>query len=288
MAINGKPTIISLFAGTGGSSLGYRWAGYHELLAIDFDDHAVECFKLNFPDVPIWKRSVTDVGGQEILDFCKIKQGELEVLDGSPPCQGFSTAGKREVTDPRNDLFKHYIRLINEIKPKAFVMENVSGMAKGRMKGRFIEIIKELKGTGYNVKAKQMNAVNYGVPQSRERIIFIGSSTREPTFPPPTNKGKTIGELFPYLTGHGNGQFDMKIKNTNTVAYTLTKTASMEFMENDKKRLPTINEALTLCSFPSDWKMNGTFIKKWARLGNAVMPRFMQAIAEHLKKEMMW
>ena len=142
---SGKPTVISLFAGTGGSSLGYKWAGFKELLAIDFDAHAVECFKLNFPEVPVWKRSVVDVTGDEILEFCKIKKGELDVLDGSPPCQGFSTAGKRNVNDSRNDLFKEYVRLITEIQPKVFVMENVSGMAKGRMRGRFIQIMKDLK-----------------------------------------------------------------------------------------------------------------------------------------------
>ena len=82
-----KPTVISTFAGTGGSSLGYKWAGFQELLAIDWEAHAVECFKLNFPEVPVWHKDITKVTGKEILDFCKLKPGELDVLDGSPPCQ---------------------------------------------------------------------------------------------------------------------------------------------------------------------------------------------------------
>lgn len=169
-----EPTVISLFCGTGGSSLGYKWAGYKELLAIDFDSHATECFKLNFPEVPCWNRSVFDVLYQEILDFCNIRNGELDVLDGSPPCQGFSTAGKRNVNDSRNDLFKRYVYFIEGLKPKVFIMENVPGMAKGKMKGMFIEIMKTLKETGYIVKCKKMNSMYYGVPQSRERLIFIG------------------------------------------------------------------------------------------------------------------
>lgn len=291
MDTSGNPTVISTFAGTGGSSLGYKWAGFHELLAIDFEPHAVECFKLNFPDVPVWLRDIKTVSGAEILDFCKIKRGDLDVFDGSPPCQGFSTAGRRDVTDPRNDLFKHYVRLIEELHPKVFVMENVSGMIKGTMKGKFIEIMKTLKSLDYRVSAKLMNAKYYGVPQSRERVIFIGVRNdlmRDPVFPVPSKeRPKTVGELFPYLTGHSRGQFDKKVKKPNTVAYTLTKTASMEFVQNGKKRQPTISEALVLCSFPFDWKMSGAFVQKWARLGNAVMPKFMQAIAETIRKEIL-
>src|SRR3990167_11332848 len=103
-----KPTFISIFSGTGGSSLGYYWAGFKELLAIDFDLHAVQCFQLNFPDVPIWHKSVCDITGQEILDFCGIKHSELDIFDGSPPCQGFSMLGSRKVQDPRNKLFMDY------------------------------------------------------------------------------------------------------------------------------------------------------------------------------------
>lgn len=288
--MSGKPTVISTFCGTGGSSLGYKWAGFKELLAVDFDPHAVECFRLNFPEVPCWQKDVTQLKGSELLAFCKIKKGELDVFDGSPPCQGFSTAGKREVSDPRNDLFKAYVRLIQELSPKVFVMENVTGMAKGTMKGRFREIMLTLKMLDYNVKCKQMNAMYYGVPQSRERLIFIGVRKdlgKEPAYPVPSKDLIKIRDIFPYLQGHGRGQFDKKIKKTDTVGYTLTKTASMEFLENEKKRRPTEKEILTLCSFPEDWRMSGSFAQKWARLGNAVMPKFMQAIAETIKAEIL-
>jgi site-specific DNA-cytosine methylase len=169
-----NPTVISTFCGTGGSSLGYKYAGYKELLAIDWENHAVQCFKANFPEVPCQQKDITKVTSQEIFDFCKITKGELDVFDGSPPCQGFSTAGKRQVSDERNDLFKHYWRLVKEIQPKVFVMENVSGMIKGKMKGKFKEIMSTLKSDNYEVKCKLMNAMYYNVPQSRQRLIFIG------------------------------------------------------------------------------------------------------------------
>ena len=165
-----KPTVISTFCGTGGSSLGYKLAGYKELLAIDFDPNAVKCFRENFLDVHCWERSVVDVTGQEILDFCNLKKGELDVLDGSPPCQGFSAANAKNannINDPRNSLYRHYRRLIEELCPKVFVMENVPGMIKGKMKGKFIEIMNSLKELDYKVKCKSMNAKYYNVPQSR-------------------------------------------------------------------------------------------------------------------------
>lgn len=198
-------TVISTFAGCGGSSLGYKWAGYKELLAIDFDDNAVETFKLNF-DAPVWNKDIKDCKGQEILDFCQIKQGELDILDGSPPCQGFSTAGKRNLNDSRNDLFLEFVRLINELQPKVFIMENVSGMIKGGYKGKFNEIVKTLKDTGYNVKVKLMNAMWYEVPQSRERLIFIGVRKDlglAPAYPEPMKKAITIREA---LSGLNNKQ----------------------------------------------------------------------------------
>lgn len=316
-ATSGKPTVISLFAGTGGSSLGYKWAGFHELLAVDFDPHAVECFRLNFPDVPVWQRSVVEVTGKEILEFCKIKKGELDVLDGSPPCQGFSTAGKRNVTDPRNDLFKHYVRLINELQPKVFVMENVSGMAKGKMKGRFIEIINALKATGYNVKAKQMNAANYGVPQSRERIIFIGSRKdlkNEVTYPVPNgvvitardaidhlydsekkNRKPVTKGLLAFAKMLKEGEYGSRYHPTgslfgliriasNKPCPTVTKSAGTVLLHyRDSLMFLSVNELKVLCSFPIEWKLGSSRSKSIDRLGNAVMPKFMQAIAEQVK-----
>jgi DNA (cytosine-5)-methyltransferase 1 len=117
------PTVISLFAGCGGSSLGYSMAGYRELLAVEWDDHAVKTFKLNFPDVPVWHGDIADLSVERCMEMAGLSgQGELDVLDGSPPCQGFSTAGKRKMDDDRNQLFREYVRLLQGLKPKVFVM----------------------------------------------------------------------------------------------------------------------------------------------------------------------
>ena len=289
--MSGNPTVISLFAGTGGSSLGYKWAGYKELLAIDFDSHAVECFQLNFPEVPIWKRDITEVSGQEILDFCNIKKGELDVLDGSPPCQGFSTAGKRQINDPRNELFQHYVRLIKELEPKVFVMENVPGMAKGKMKGRFIEIMKTLKALPYQVTCREMNAMHYGVPQSRKRLIFIGASDR-PRYPKPLPWSKSVLDVWPEFVGKivcfRKGKHDISHRYSSPLkpAPTIPKCGGHIEINNKRTKWP-VDVAKRLCSFPDEWILIGNNSQKYERLGNAVMPKFMQAIAETIKKEIL-
>lgn len=168
------PTVISTFAGGGGSSLGYSMAGYRELLAVEWDDNAVETFKLNFPDVPVYHGDIAKLSVKECMKLAGIEEEELDLLDGSPPCQGVSTAGKRNLNDPRNQLFREFVRLLRGLKPKVFVMENVPGLVKGKMKLIFAEIIRELKASGYQVRCKKLNAMYFYVPQSRERLIFIG------------------------------------------------------------------------------------------------------------------
>jgi DNA (cytosine-5)-methyltransferase 1 len=190
-----KPTVISLFAGCGGSSLGYQMAGFKELLAVEWDDNAVETFKLNFPDIPVYHGDITKLSSQECMKLAGIKEGELDILDGSPPCQGFSTAGKRRYNDPRNSLFQEYARLLKDLQPKVFVFENVSGMVKGYMKQIYLEVIKELRECGYNCKGQVLNAMYFNVPQSRERVIIIGvreDLVIEPSHPKPQTEPITF------------------------------------------------------------------------------------------------
>ena len=170
----GRPTVVSTFAGGGGSSLGYQMAGYRELLAVEWDDDAVRTLRDNFMKLQVYHGDIKELSVKECLRLIQKKPGELDVLDGSPPCQGFSTAGKRNFGDPRNSLFGEFVRLLEGLKPKVFVMENMKGMIKGPMKRIFLQIMEALRGAGYHVEAQVMNAKFYGVPQSRERVIFIG------------------------------------------------------------------------------------------------------------------
>ena len=194
-----KPTVISTFAGCGGSSLGYQMAGFHELLAVEWDQNAVDTFHLNFPDVPIYHGDIAKLTGEECMRLAGIEKGALDVLDGSPPCQGFSTAGKRKWDDSRNSLFKEYARLLSELQPRVFVMENVTGMVKGCMKQAYLTIIKTLRECGYKAKGEVLNAMYFNVPQSRERVIIIGVRKDlgiEPSHPKPQGKPITVRQAI--------------------------------------------------------------------------------------------
>ena len=317
-----KPTVISLFAGCGGSSLGYHMAGYKELLAIDFDDNAIETFKLNFKDVPIWKADISQLSGTKIMDFCGLRVGELDLLDGSPPCQGFSTAGKRQVCDTRNDLVNHYIRLVKKIQPKVFVMENVSGMVKGKMKGLFIEYVRAMKEAGYQLSCRLLNAKWFSVPQSRQRMICIGVRNDlkiQPVFPKAHERIITVKEAFKdckvddeikYLTGDKaihlkkvkmgenmsayvkNKYFGTQRLHPNKPCPTITKTFGTgqygDFLAHfESDRAITISELKRIASFPDDFKFVGKFEQQWARIGNSVPPLMTKAIAETIRDEIL-
>lgn len=175
-------------------------AGYKELLAVEWDNNAVETFKLNFSDIPVYHGDIAKLSVDECMKMSGLTEpGQLDVLDGSPPCQGFSTCGKRNFNDDRNQLFREYVRLLRGLQPKVFVMENVSGMVKGKMKLIFAEILRELKASGYVVSAKVLNAKWFGVPQSRERLIFVGAKKDfgvVPCCPKPLYSVATVKQAF--------------------------------------------------------------------------------------------
>jgi DNA (cytosine-5)-methyltransferase 1 len=149
-------------------------AGFRELLAVERDAHAVAVLRHNFPDVPIFHGDVRRLDAGTALRLLGLKPGELDLLDGSPPCQGFSMAGRRDPSDARNGLFREFARLVEAFRPKVFVMENVPGLVRGRMRPIFGEMLRALKGCGYAVSVRLLNAMYFQVPQSRERLIFLG------------------------------------------------------------------------------------------------------------------
>jgi DNA (cytosine-5)-methyltransferase 1 len=184
--------------------------GYRELLAVEMDTRAVATFRRNFPDVPVYQGDIRSLSIEQALDMAKLEPGLLDVLDGSPPCQGFSMAGKRQMGYERNRLFVEYVRLLRGLRPRVFVMENVAGMVRGKMKLVFAEIMRELKASGYLVSARLMNAMYFGVPQSRERLIFVGvredlvraGLASPPTHPHAQTRPLTFAEACADLRGN--------------------------------------------------------------------------------------
>lgn len=280
------PTVISTFAGCGGSSLGYHMAGFRELLAVEWEQNAADTFRLNFPHVPLYHGDIAKLSVEECLRLAGVKPGELDVFDGSPPCQGFSTAGKREIGDARNQLFREYCRLLSGLRPRAFVMENVSGMVKGDFKLVFAEILRTLRGCGYRVKARLLNAMWFGVPQERERMVFIGVRDDlgvEPTHPRGWCEPIPLRQIAPDALSSRSQRINPWIP-ASRASCTLVKTmfAGM-FRTAAGIRTPTLGEIMRIGSFPDAFKFIGVQRSAWARIGNSVPPLLMRSVARHVR-----
>lgn len=248
--------VASTFSGCGGSCLGYRMAGYKVVWANEFVPIAQESYKANAAaDCILDPRDIRQVQPEEILEATGLQRGDLDLLDGSPPCQAFSTAGKREkgwgqlksyehgAKQANETLFAEYTRLLQGLQPRAFVAENVSGLVKGKAKGYFLEILAGLKACGYKVSCRVLDAQWLGVPQQRKRTIFIGVRNdidAEPTHPSPLPYRYTVRDALPWIakvTQDPRGQFKVTINNgdrpndavTTTNAYHFTVEAETNF-----------------------------------------------------------
>ena len=225
--------VASTFSGAGGSCLGYRMAGFKVVWANEFVPMAQESYKANAtPDCVLDGRDIKHIQPHDILAATGLKVGELDLFDGSPPCQAFSTAGKREkgwgkektyehgATQKNETLFDEYIRLLRGLQPKVFVAENVSGLVKGTAKGMFLQILAAMKASGYRVTCRVLDAQWLGVPQQRQRTIFVGvreDLNREPVHPSPLPYRYSVRDALPWIvksTFDPHGQFSKATYST--------------------------------------------------------------------------
>lgn len=177
-----KLNVIDLFCGCGGLSYGFEKAGYNILLGIDNDTKALETFELNHQGTKSICRDITTV---TYKDDIKPLIGDkiIDVIIGGPPCQGMSLSGPRKFDDPRNKLYLTYIRLVEEIRPRAFVIENVPGLVglfSGQIKDNIMERFTDM---GYDIQYKILCTADYGVPQNRKRVIFVGTKEGQFKYP---------------------------------------------------------------------------------------------------------
>ncbi|MBK1987714.1 DNA cytosine methyltransferase [Sphaerospermopsis aphanizomenoides BCCUSP55] len=197
-----RPIAVDLFAGVGGMTLGFEQAGFDVLASVELDPIHCAVHEFNFPFWKVLCKSVEDTTGSEIRNNSDIDNQEIDVVFGGPPCQGFSLIGKRYFDDPRNSLVFHFIRLVLELQPKFFVMENVKGMTVGKHKEFVTEIIDQFENNGYKVNHNYqvLNAAHYGVPQNRERLFLLGcrqdlelpNYPDQITHPPKSNKSSNL------------------------------------------------------------------------------------------------
>jgi DNA (cytosine-5)-methyltransferase 1 len=179
-------TAIDLFCGAGGITEGFRRAGFTCLYGNDVNEFAIATFARNHPDAWADGRPIEAVDPVEVRGRLGINRGELTVLAGGAPCQGFSiNAPERFLDDPRNRLFRHYVRFVREFEPRTLLFENVPGMLSHAGGKVFERILAELRRCGYRTAARILFAPHYGVPQQRWRLIILGSREAEPRHPHP-------------------------------------------------------------------------------------------------------
>ena len=199
--------ILDLFAGVGGLSFGFAHDNEFEIVAAnEILENMAKAYSLNHPSVRMYNKDIKDFSILDLEQDLNIKEGGIDIVVGGPPCQAYSTVGKRLIDDPRGKLFQEYFRIINELRPKLFVFENVKGLLSMQGGSLFKQIISLFESIGYNVSYKLLNAADFGTPQIRERVIIVGTlSSKIFEFPHPTHynpeEGATLfSDLKPYVT----------------------------------------------------------------------------------------
>ena len=361
--------VVSTFSGAGGSCLGFALAGYRTVYANEFVDLAAETYAANAPDVPLDRRDIREVTGESVRELAQL-DGEIDVLEGSPPCASFSACGRGAegwsverpysgTTQRVDDLFWEFARLRDELRPRAFVAENVQGLIRGVSRGYFKEIIARL-GEGYRVEARVLDAQWLGVPQARRRVIFIGvrdDLDGSPAFPKPLPYRYSIADALPGLrsvSARNGPNFRRQANPLSRPANTLTADEQMRWEVNGAERTEsdpetgeritldgyaiapaydelrpgegsdrylnlvrssfhrpaptitavtnvgaaalthpserrkfTLGELRALASFPADFTLTGTYRQRAERIGRAVPPLMMRAIATTIRDEVL-
>ncbi len=193
-----KLTAIDLFCGAGGLSEGFRQAGFHVLVGQDYDAAAGKTFAATHPEAAFIGGPIQDVTAAQILKAAGKRKGEIDVIVGGPPCQGYSVYNhQRGESDPRAGLFREYLRIVKGIQPRWLVMENVTGITSIAGGGVVREIYAGMESLGYRVEMRVLKAEAYGVPQERRRVVFIATRGDAPILFPEATHGPG---LKPYVT----------------------------------------------------------------------------------------
>ncbi len=325
----------STFSGTGGNSTGMKWAGFDVRYASEFVPPAQVCYRANHPGTFLDDRDIRLTQPEDVLKAANLKAGELDLLDGSPPCKSFSTSGKRDkgwgevshyssgIYQRTDDLFFEYVRLLGGLRPKVFIAENVTGLVKGSAVGYFKEVLSAMQKHGYKVKAGLFNGAWMGVPQARERILYIGVREDlgvEPSFPKPLPYHYTVRDGWAGLeqteadaaecvhleAGHFlHTAWHMTMPGDNFIPAAQRMKGKASYFDYrrlgwhlpaptikatpgglyhpDLPRSCTIPELRRLSGLPDDFQLIGTYEERWERCGRLVPPPMYYHVARHVR-----
>ncbi|HYD86243.1 MAG TPA: DNA cytosine methyltransferase [Vitreimonas sp.] len=201
-----KLKAVDLFSGCGGLTLGLKQAGFEVRAALDVDPLAVETYKKNHPTTAVISDDIRSVTGRKLLRSARLRKGELDLVAGCPPCQGFSSLrtlnGGVKINEPMNDLVFEFVRIVEEALPRAVMLENVPGLFDD---ARLKQVTTRLEALGFRCKADVFDAVEFGVPQRRRRMILIGTRDFEPQFGRRARSRRTVKTAIYGLPKPGSG-----------------------------------------------------------------------------------
>lgn len=276
-----RPTAIDLFAGAGGLSLGLEQAGFDVAAAVEYDPVHAAVHEYNFPNTKTVCRDISKIDADWLRSEAKLNSGneEVNLVCGGPPCQGFSLIGRRLIDDERNQLVFHFLRIVTGVRPKYFVMENVPGMATGGTASIISQLMREFEDSGYRicepereVRARILNAADFGVPQDRRRLFIIGAREDMPdvAYPDPVvspvskrggQKAKELQTLLPQGPSVGDAIRDLPNLNEFTtllksdeVPLSRSRLETIRLISSSySRRLMGIEEDVTDLSVPREW-----------------------------------
>lgn len=301
--------VLSLFSGAGGAVEGFKQSDYNVVAAVDFNEDCIATLKENHPTTMAIQEDLSETPPSEFSDKYNIPVESIDVVVGGPPCQGFSIVGKRELGDDRNECIIDFLDYVSYYNPDSVLMENVTGIMS-MADGEIVEHIYEtLERFGYNTVVETHNAANYGVPQLRERVLFVGkkngyfSITASEPQQTVEDALEKVEEHHPNhkLTNHGEkarnmiaetewgepiyDSFDLILRlNPNDPAPTLLA-EGWQFGHPYEPRSLTIHERALLQSFPQDYVFKGNKVPQQHQTGNAVPPKMIKKVAEYLEIE---
>lgn len=201
---NVNPTAIDLFSGCGGLTLGLKRAGFNVLAAVEVDRLAVEAYRLNHKGVIVWRQDIRTLRTSTVMRKLNIQPGQLGLLAGCAPCEGFSSMrtlnGHRSVDDPRNDLLFEFLRFVKGLQPQTVMMENVPALGSDGRFHNFISVVRQL---GYSVRFRTVDVSEYGVPQRRKRLVFLASKSGTIRFARRVRRQRTVRETIGALPPAG-------------------------------------------------------------------------------------
>lgn len=274
-----KFKILDLFCGAGGFSYGmHKNTNFETVVALDFDEHAARTFKANMPQTEVVVGDITNNEIKEKIVFLS-KQKNVNMIIGGPPCQGFSMKGKKlGLKDPRNFLFREYLNIVEQLEPSIFIIENVKGLLQSSNGWFKEEILKSIKQLGYKVEFGVLNATDFGVPQSRERTVFICTKGKSIALPKPTVEKHTtvkdaISDLSYLNSGEGSHEADYCTNATSEYQKLMRKDCNKLYNHKASNHKQIAIDKLKMIppeqgkeALPSELQGNQKFKTTWGRL----------------------